>query len=357
MQQSFRHGLLGFRHGLKVFHHGLLGFGIWMLVGFPAAGTFAHHSFAPHFDPDDTLSITGVITEFEPRNPHVYLHLEGTEDGGAPQAYVCESAGISSLERNGLNRDMFAVGASVRIDGVRGRRDPNVCFFRTVHLADGRTLNTGGNGGDGDAPAALPRRDSIEGTWFIIPAGRTSSGPWEMINYLTPEGEAAVAAYDPFRDDPTLRCSPVGIRRVWSSPSTPLNIRREGDTVIIHHEWMDTIRTIHLDAEPPADVAPSTLGYSVGQFEDGVLVVETANFAPGVLRQYVEEEGQPTRGLLHSEELRVVERISFNPETQTLNVLIERTDPRFFTSDFVPISINYAPSDLEITPFGCVPEV
>ena len=61
---------------------GLQGFGIWMLVGFPAAGAFAHHSFAPHFDPDDTLSITGVITEFEPRNPHVYLHIEGTEEGG-----------------------------------------------------------------------------------------------------------------------------------------------------------------------------------------------------------------------------------------------------------------------------------
>lgn len=317
----------------------------------------AHHSFAPHFDPEDTLTINGTITEFEARNPHVYLHIEGTEDGGPPQAYVCESGGISSLERNGLTRDMFPVGANVRVEGVRARRDPNFCFFRTVHLANGRTLNTSGNVRDSDAPAELPRRNSIEGTWFNIPAGRTSSGPWEMINYLTPEGDAAVAAYDPFRDDPTLRCSPVGIRRAWSSPSTPVNIRREGDTVIIHHEWMDAVRTVHLDAEPPADAAPSTLGYSVGRFEDGVLVVETANFTAGVLRQYVQEEGQPTRGLLHSEELRVVERISFDPETQTLNVLIERTDQRFFTREFLPISIDYAPSDLEISSYGCIPEV
>ena len=334
-----------------------LGLGTWLVAYLPVAVTLAHHSFAPHFDPEDTLSITGVITEFEARNPHVYLHLEGTEDGGMPQEYVCESGGISSLERNGLTRDMFPAGAQVRVDGVRGRRDPNYCFFRTVHLPDGTTLNTGGTDSDPGAATALPRRDSIEGTWFIIPGGRTSSGPWEMINYLTPEGEAAVAAYDPFLDDPTLRCSPVGIRRSWSSPSTPVNIRRQGDTVIIHHEWMDTVRTVHLDAEIPADVSPSTLGYSIGRFEDGVLVVETTHFAPGVLRQYVEEPGQPTRGLLHSDALTVVERISFDPEAQTLNVLIERTDPGFFTREFLPISIDYAPSNTEIGRYGCVPEI
>lgn len=334
-----------------------LGLGALLTTGFPIAVAVAHHSFAPHFDPDDRLSITGVITEFEARNPHVYLHLEGTEDGGTLQAYVCESGGISSLERNGLTRDMFSVGARVRVDGVRGRRDPNYCFFRTVQLADGTVLNTGGNDRGRSAATAPPLRESIEGTWFIIPGGRTSSGPWEMINHLTPEGEAAVAAYDPFLDDPTLRCSPVGIRRSWSSPSTPVNIRRQGDTVIIHHEWMDTVRTVHLDAAIPADVSPSTLGYSVGRFEDGVLVVETTNFAPGVLRQYVEEPGQPTRGLLHSDALTVVERISFDPEAQTLNVLIERTDPRFFTRDFTPISIDYAPSNTEIGRYGCVPEI
>ena len=337
--------------------HVIPGIGVSLVLLLPGTGGFAHHSFAPHFNSDDTLSISGTITEFEARNPHVYLHIDGTEGDGQTQAYVCESGGISTLERNGLTRDMFPVGASIRIDGVRSRRDPNFCFFRTVHLADGRTLNTSGNDRDSVADAALPRRTSIEGTWMIIPAGRSSSGPWEMIDYLTPEGEAAVAEYDPFLDDPTLRCSPVGIRRVWSAPSEPLNIRLEDDAVIIHHEWMDTVRTIHLDAVPPADVAPSTLGNSVGRFEDGVLVVETTNFASGVLRQYVQEEGQPTRGLLHSDELRVVERIGFDAETQMLNVLVERTDPKFFTRDFIPISIDYAPSNVEIAHFGCVPEV
>ena len=330
---------------------------VLLLAGLPGQGGFAHHGFAPHFDPGDRLSISGTITEFEARNPHVYLHIDGTEGDGQSQAFVCESGGISSLERNGLTADMFPVGATIRVDGVRSRRDPNFCFFRTVHLADGRTLTTSGNDRDPAAVAALPRRNSIAGTWMIVAALRDVTGPQEIINYLTPEGEAAVADYDPFLDDPTLRCSSVAIRRVWSAPTEPLNIRREDDRVIIHHEWMDTVRVINLDSERPADVAPSTLGYSLGRFEDGTLVVETRDFAPGVLRQYVQEEGQPTRALLHSEELEVVERISLDPQTQTLNVLIERKDPKFYTRNFLPISLDYAPSDVEIARFGCTPEI
>ena len=52
-----------------------------------------------------------------------------------------------------------------------------------------------------------------------------------------------------------------------------------------------------------------------------------------------------------------MERIRFDPETQTLNVLIQSTDPKFFTREFLPVSIDYASSDLEIGTYGCVPEV
>lgn len=331
--------------------------GIWVLPAMlmPLAGQ-AHHSFAPHFYPDRTVSITGTITEFEARNPHAYLHIASIDENGRSQEYVCESAGISTLERNGIGRDLFVVGETIRVDGAPARRDPYMCFFRTIHLADGRIFDT--SGGDRVAAGERPRRDSIYGTWLIIPAGRNTSGPWEMINHLSPAGERAVAAYDPFTDDPVLRCSSVGIRRVWSAPSEPLNISRDGERIVIHHEWMDTVRVVHLDlAEHPPDVEPSTMGHSIGHWEGDTLIVETGKFSAGVLRQYVEEPGQPTRGLLHSDQLTIVERIRFDKESQTLNVVIQQSDPLFFTREFDPISIDYAPSDAEITHFGCVPEV
>jgi hypothetical protein len=178
-----------------------------------------------------------------------------------------------------------------------------------------------------------------------------------MMSFLTPAGEAAIAKYDPFVDDPTFRCDPVAIRRVWFAPGTPLEIVRDGDRVILRHEWMDVERIVHLNlTEHPADGPRTTLGHSIGRFEGDTLVIETANYAEGVLNQYVEQPGQPTRGLLHSDALTSVERIRLDKEAQRLVVSIDLEDPKFFTRPFDTAVAQYAPSDLAIQPFGCRPE-
>ncbi len=57
--------------------------------------------------------------------------------------------------------------------------------------------------------------------------------------------------------------------------------------------WMDAVRTVHLDQRKiPADAAPAMLGYSIGRLDGDTLVIETADFTPGVLRQYAEETGK-----------------------------------------------------------------
>jgi hypothetical protein len=75
-----------------------------------------------------------------------------------------------------------------------------------------------------------------------------------------------------------------------------------------------------------------------------------------VLSQYVEQPGRPTRGLLHSEALTSVERISFDAQRQRLKVEIDLSDPEFFTRPFDTAVAEYAPTDLESQPFGCRPE-
>ena len=54
---------------------------------------------------------------------------------------------------------------------------------------------------------------------------------------LTAAGEKAVAAYDPFKDDPVFKCDPVAIARAWQAPSTPPEILRNDPHVVLHHEW------------------------------------------------------------------------------------------------------------------------
>lgn len=335
-----------------------------LAVAAPVAA-HAHHSFAPHFDSSKPVRISGTIVDYERRNPHAYLHIEAVDENGRTREYVCESHGVTQLARNGITPEMLAVGREVTVTGSQARRDPYACFFDTVELDDGIVLSVngprGGAAAGGSAPpgraVAEENRTSMFGTWLLVPARRSTSGPQPMINFLTDAGRAAVEAYDPFADDPTFRCDPVAVRRVWFAPGTPLAISREGDEIILRHEWMDVERVVHLDlTEHPADAPRTSLGHSIGHFEGDTLVIDTANYSEGVLRQYVEMPGEPTRGLLHSDQLRTIERVRFEPDENRLNLTVEHYDPVFFTRDFEPVSAQYAPTDLELEPFGCRPE-
>jgi hypothetical protein len=331
---------------------------IGAVLGAPQA--HAHHSFAPHFDSSKPVSISGTVKEYEARNPHSYIHIAAVDENGRTQEYVCESHGVTQLTRNGITPQMFKVGTKVRVTGSLSRHSPYMCFFDNIEFEDGRILNV--NGPRGAArPAAAPtqaRRKDIFGTWLLAPiANRSTSGPQPMMQSLTPAGEKAIAGYDPFKDDPTFRCDPVAIRRVWGAPGTPLEIVRNGDDVLLHHEWMDVRRVVHMNMKDhPKNGPRSSLGHSIGRVEGDTLVIETANYSAGVLNQYVEQPGQPTKGLLHSAALTSVERLHLDAARQRLVVEIDLVDPEFFKQPFPRSTNEYAPSDLKIEPFNCSPE-
>lgn len=326
-----------------------------MALSLAARTAFAHHSFAPHFDASKPVSIAGTVTEFEARNPHSYLHVSAIDENGRTREYVCESHGVTQLSRAGLTPALLKAGTKVRVSGSLSRHSPYMCFFDHVEFADGHVVNVNSPAG---VRTELPKRSDIFGTWLLAPApGRSTSGPQPMIQFLTPAGQTAVAAYDPFKDDPTFRCDPVAIRRIWGAPATPLEIVRDKDDVVLHHEWMDVRRVVHMNRKDHSNAGPrSSLGHSIGRMEGDALIIETANYAAGVLNQYVEQPGQPTKGLLHSAALTSVERVHFDAARQRLVVEIDQTDPEFFTQAFSRATMEYAPSDLKIEPFNCSPE-
>jgi hypothetical protein len=324
------------------------------------AETPAHHSFAPHFDASKKVSISGTVKEYEARNPHSYLHIDAVDENGRTREYVCESHGVTQLTRNGITPQLIKAGTKLRVSGSLSRHSPYMCFFDSIELADGRTLSVNGPGASSQPSpqATLPQRKDIFGTWLLAPIpNRSTSGPQPMMQLLTPAGEKAVSAYDPFRDDPTFRCDPVAIRRVWGAPGTPLEIVRDGADVVLRHEWMDVRRIVHMNMKThPKDGRRNSLGHSIGHWEGDTLVIETANYSAGVLNQYVEQPGQPTKGLLHSAALTSVERLRLDAARQRLVVEIDLVDPEFFKQPFPRATTEYAPSNLKIEPFNCSPE-
>jgi len=317
----------------------------------------AHHSFAPHFDANKPVNISGTVLMYEARNPHSYLHVSALDENGRTREYVCESHGVTQLSRIGITPQIFKPGTHVRVMGSLSRHSPYMCFFTSVEFADGRKLSVDGPA-DAPKPSILAPRKDIFGTWLLAPIpNRSTSGPQPMMQQLTPAGEKAVAGYDPFRDDPTFRCDPVGIRRVWGAPSTPLEILHDGADIVLHHEWMDVKRVVHMNMKThPRDAKRTSLGHSIGHWEGDTLVIETANYSAGVLNQYVEQAGQPTKGLLHSAALTTVERLRVDAARQRLVVDIDQTDPEFFKQPFPRGTLEYSASDLKIEPFKCTPE-
>src|SRR5690606_17414929 len=323
-------------------------------------------SFAPHFDNERPVALEGTVVEFEARNPHSYLHLEVVEDG-VPQTWVCESHGVTMLERNGLTRELLAAGSKLKIEGAAARRDPRGCFFRIVELADGTRLSVDGPVVSAAPPAAAAAataasaRDGLEallGTWLVRPrAGAGGGRPEPMSNHFTAAGASASAAYDPFVDDPVLRCDTIGIRRVWGAVGTPLEITRAGaDRIMIRYEWMDAERVIHLGVTaPPEGFEADSLGYSIGRVEDSALLIDTVYARGGIISQYAQLEDGTQIGLLHSPAMRTRERLWVDVETGLLNVSIDTEDEVFYTRPFPTTTITYARTDLKVEPFGCVP--
>ena len=183
-----------------------------------AGSASAHHSFAPHFDATRHVDIAGVVTEFEQRNPHAYLHIRVQEADGRTSDWECESHGVTQLTRNGITPDMLKPGTVVRINGSQHRRDPHQCFFDTVELENGVVYNVNGARGAAAAAPAVAQRDSMFGTWLLEPTGRPTSGPQDMMAFITEAARVEIEKYNPFIDDPTYRCEPVAIRRGWFAP-------------------------------------------------------------------------------------------------------------------------------------------
>jgi hypothetical protein len=336
-----------------------------------AAPALAHHSDAPHYLVDETVELTGVVAEWRLINPHALLTLE-VEEGEAARSYECETNGPAFVRRAGLAPEDVKAGDRVTVTAAPGRNDPRLCLMRAITLADGRVVRFQGGAGAPPAPPPVALNGSIYGVWAPMgggpprPTGALAQGEVRaianrdpLLDHLTAEGRAATAAYDPYRDDPARRCSPVNPRRLWNAVGTPTEIAREGETIVIRHEFMDGVRTVHLDeTSHPADGERTVLGHSIGRFEGDVLVIDTAHFAPGVIQQYVLDAEGALSGVVHSDAFTFHERVRFIPESSELEVTYSYADPKYYEAGapYPEITRRYRTSPEPVAPFDCVPD-
>lgn len=96
----------------------------------------AHHSFSAEFDVGRPVEFTGIVTDIEWTNPHAWVHLEVTDEGGNVEQWAVELLGINALVRSGMSPRTVAAGDELTITGFGARNGTNTANASSVTRTD-----------------------------------------------------------------------------------------------------------------------------------------------------------------------------------------------------------------------------
>ena len=112
--------------------------GLLVMRGTPV---LAHHSFAVVYLEQDTIEIEGEVVEFQYKNPHAWLMVEGTEKGGigGTKIFAAEWVSVSQLDRMEIDKKFFKIGDPVRVWASPNKNpsDNRVRLKRIERTSDG----------------------------------------------------------------------------------------------------------------------------------------------------------------------------------------------------------------------------
>lgn len=244
-----------------------------------AGGALAHHSPA-RYDLQSQRTVEGTIASYEWGNPHVYLSVR---ENGGDRVWVVEAYPSTAMKQYGWAADTFAAGEPVVVVGSPGRdASRNILFLRAIRKAGSQVAlydSKGAMAPPANPPAEIFRATTIAGTWMssVGEGFGTFFGPG-VAQIATPQGAAAVAEFVDTAN-PGLECVPFAPPVYMILPGFR-SIEVRGDSVVIRGEDAAVERVVHLGVANHDGIAPSVQGHSIGRWESGVLVVDTASFAP-----------------------------------------------------------------------------
>ena len=113
-----------------------IGAAVLLLVSTPV---FAHHGRS-NYDVTSTVTIKGVVTQFDWMNPHALIYLDVKNDEGKMEKWIAETNSPNTLSRQGWVRDTVKVGDAVTLVGHRVKGGGLYLNFSKISWPDGRVL-------------------------------------------------------------------------------------------------------------------------------------------------------------------------------------------------------------------------
>ncbi len=204
----------------------------------------------------------------------------------------------------------------------------------------------------GDLPPGRGGRGGGRGPLMVdgIPAGDFMNlgrnMPGGRLPYQPKAGELRDARFARnSKDHPDAHCLPLNPVQLWFHPQ-PRKLIQTPKELVMLAEANGGLRQIFTDGRPlPAgDPQPWWMGYSVGHWESGTLVVETIGFLDNA---WIDEQGSPL-----SAGARVIERFR-RPDYGTLEIQITVDDPHIYTRAFTVNANQRLMPDDELIEFVC----
>ena len=103
-----------------------------------AAPALAHHSHAM-FDHTREITVSGKVSGYAFRNPHVFLYVDAEDENGQMVTWWVEMSNITNMLRRGVGKDTFKEGDVLTVSMhplQNGRPGGN---YMAITTADGKT--------------------------------------------------------------------------------------------------------------------------------------------------------------------------------------------------------------------------
>jgi hypothetical protein len=97
----------------------------------------AHHS-GTMFEKEKTITVEGVVKQFQYTNPHSWLLVDVKNKNGTVTTWGFEAEGPSTLQRAGIRPSDFAVGTKLTITGHPMKDGTPAAVWVDAVRADGK---------------------------------------------------------------------------------------------------------------------------------------------------------------------------------------------------------------------------
>lgn len=100
----------------------------------------AHHGRGATYDMQKRLTLKGVVTRVDWRNPHVVIYMDVRDADGKVVNWGFENAGVSQLAREGYSRNTLRVGQEITaVLNPAASGEPTGIIVKVI-LADGKEI-------------------------------------------------------------------------------------------------------------------------------------------------------------------------------------------------------------------------